>query len=542
MILKSKIKFLMSRFIFVVFVILLLACSKGKKNDNDHKVFRYNEHSNISSLDPAFAKQLSDIWAVNQLYNGLVQLDDSLQVKPDIAKKWTIFNDGKSYMFTLRNDVYFHKHNLFGTDSTRLVNAYDFEYSFDRLLNKNVASPGGWVLQNVADFEAISDSTFVINLKKTFPPFLGLLTMKYCSVVPKEVVDFFGNEFRSNPIGTGPFKFKLWVENTKLVLRRNEYYHEKDILGKPLPYLEAVSITFLPDKQSEFLQLVQGNIDFLSGLDPSFKDDIINSDGMLSSRYIDQLNMVSGDYLNTEYLGILMDADNSEVSSLHIRKAINYGFDRKKMILYLRNGIGTPAVNGFIPKGLPSFNNIEGFSYQPELAIKYLNLYKLESGNQTPEIPITTNSQYVDLCEYLQSELEKIGLIVHVDVVPPSTLRQSKASGKLPIFRASWVADYPDAENYLSLFYSKNFAPNGPNYMHYKNDQFDKLYDKLFLTTENKERYKLYQTMDSLIIQDAPIVPLYYDQFVRFSQKNVRGLSTNPINLLNLKTVSKVRE
>ena len=90
-------------------------------------------------------------------------------------------------------------------------------------------------------------------------------------------------------------------------------------------------------------------------------------------------------------------------------------------------------------------------------------MYKLESGNQTPEITITTNSQYVDLCEYLQSELEKIGLIVHVDVVPPSTLRQSKASGKLPIFRASWVADYPDAENYLSLFYSKNFAPNGPN-------------------------------------------------------------------------------
>jgi len=169
-------------------------------------------------------------------------------------------------------------------------------------------------------------------------------------------------------------------------------------------------------------------------------------------------------------------------------------------------------------------------------------LYKLETGNQAPEITITTNSQYVDLCEYIQRELEKIGLIVHIDVVPPSTLRQSKASGKLPIFRASWVADYPDAENYLSLFYSKNFAPNGPNYMHYKNDEFDKLYDKVFLTTDNEDRYKLYRTMDSLIIQDAPIVPLYYDQFVRFSQKNVRGLGTNPINLLNLKTVSKAQE
>lgn len=542
MAMKSRSSLLIYNLCLGALFVILLACSNRKKLQNDNQVFRYNEHSNISSLDPAFAKQLSDIWAINQLFNGLVQLDDELNVKPDIAKKWSISENGKSYMFTLRNDVYFHKHKLFGIDSTRIVNAHDFDYSFKRLINNDIASPGGWVLQNVTDFGATSDTTFVVNLKKPFPPFLGLLTMKYCSVVPKEAVDYFGNSFRSNPIGTGPFKFKLWVENTKLVLRKNNHYHEKDIEGRQLPYLEAVSITFLPDKQSEFLQLVQGNIDFLSGLDPSFKDDIINPDGNLSERYKDKLTMESGDYLNTEYLGILMDSDNSEVSSLNIRKAINYGFDRQKMIQYLRNGIGTPAVNGFIPKGLPSFSNFEGYSYQPDKAIEYINLYKSETGNLDPEITITTNSQYVDLCEYIQRELEKIGLIVHVDVVPPSTLRQSKSSGKLPIFRASWVADYPDAENYLSLFYSKNFAPNGPNYMHYKNEKFDKLYEKVFVTTNKEERYKLYQQMDSLIIEDAPIVPLYYDQFVRFTQKNIRGLSTNPINLLNLKKVSKVLE
>ena len=541
--LKNKSTFLdLKVILIIVFIILLPACSNKKKSYDDAQVFRYNEHSNISSLDPAFAKQLSDIWAINQLFNGLVQLDDELNVKPDIAKKWSISENGKTYMFTLRNDVYFHKHKLFGIDSTRIVNAHDFDFSFKRLINNDIASPGGWVLQNVTDFGATSDTTFVVNLKKPFPPFLGLLTMKYCSVVPKEIVDYFGNSFRSNPIGTGPFKFKLWVENTKLVLRKNNHYHEKDSEGRQLPYLEAVSITFLPDKQSEFLQLVQGNIDFLSGLDPSFKDDIINPDGNLSERYKDKLTMESGDYLNTEYLGILMDTDNSEVSSLNIRKAINYGFDRQKMIKYLRNGIGTPAVSGFIPKGLPSFNNFEGYSYQPVKAIEYINLYKSESGNLNPEITITTNSQYVDLCEYIQRELEKIGLIVHVDVVPPSTLRQSKASGKLPIFRASWVADYPDAENYLSLFYSKNFAPNGPNYTHYKNEEFDKLYEKVFMTTNKDKRYKLYQQMDSLIIDDAPVVPLYYDQFVRFSQKDVKGLSTNPINLLNLKNVFKVLE
>jgi ABC-type transport system substrate-binding protein len=517
---------------------LLFSCEKHTSNFGDEQVFRYNEHTNISSLDPAFAKNQANIWAVNQLFNGLVQLDDDLNIQPDIAKKWTISNDGETYVFSLRKDVKFHKHSLFGNDSSRVVKAQDFEYSFNRLLDGSITSPGRWVLQNVKSFKAENDTLFSIQLNKSFPPFLGLLSMKYCSVVPKEIVDYYGTDFRSNPIGTGPFKFKLWIENEKLVLRKNNYYHEKENNYK-LPYLEAVAITFLPDKQSEFLQFIQGNLDFLNSIDPSYKDDILTSQGNLNPRYSDKINIKTGAYLNTEYLGILMDANISETNSELIRKAVNYGFDRVKMIKYLRNGIGTPAMNGFIPKGLPSFNNLKGYSYQPEKATKLINEYKENSGNINPSITISTNSQYVDLCEYIQRELQNVGLVVNIDVMPPSTLRQSKANGKLSIFRASWIADYPDAENYLSLFYSKNFAPNGPNYMHFSNEQFDTWYEASIKTTENDVRYKLYQKMDSLIIAKAPVVPLYYDQVVRFTQKNITGLGINPINLLNLKRVQK---
>ena len=518
--------------------ILQVSCEKHSSKFNDEQVFRYNEHTNISSLDPAFAKNQANIWAVNQLFNGLVQLDDDLNIQPDIAKNWTISKDGKTYNFSISRDVKFHKHSLFGSDSTRVVKAHDFEYSFNRLLDGSIASPGRWVLQNVESFKAENDTLFSIKLNKSFPPFLGLLSMKYCSVVPKEIVEYYGTDFRSNPIGTGPFKFKLWVENEKLVLRKNNYYHETENNYR-LPYLEAVAITFLPDKQSEFLQFIQGNLDFLNSIDPSYKDDILTSQGDLNPRYADKIKIKTGAYLNTEYLGILMDANISETNSELIREAVNYGFDRSKMIKYLRNGIGTPAVNGFIPKGLPSFNYLKGYSYQPEKAAQLINEYKEISGNKTPTITISTNSQYVDLCEYIQRELQNIGLTVNIDVMPPSTLRQSKANGKLSIFRASWIADYPDAENYLSLFYSKNFAPNGPNYMHFSDEQFDKLYEASIRTTKNEVRYKLYQKMDSLIIAKAPVVPLYYDQVVRFSQKNISGLGINPINLLNLKRVRK---
>ncbi len=146
----------------------------------------------------------------------------------------------------------------------------------------------------------------------------------------------------------------------------------------------------------------------------------------------------------------------------------------------------------------------------------------------------------MDLCEFLQKELEKIGINVKIEIMPTSILRKAKSSGNLELFRASWIADYPDAENYLSLFYSKNFSPNGPNYTHYKNLTYDSLYEKTFKIKSSEERIKLYKKMDSLMMNDYPIVPLYFDQVIRFSQKNIENFNINPLNLLNLKKVRKL--
>ena len=519
----------------------IISCGNNCEKNRDHLVFRYNEHSNISSLDPAFARNPQNIWPTNQLYNGLVQLDDSLQIQPDIAHRWEIVDSTNTYRFFLRKDIYFHKNNVFGKDSTRTVTAHDFTYSFQRLGDPQVASPGSWVLQNVERFYAENDSVFTLQLKQPFPAFLGLLSMRYCSVVPKEAVEFYGNTFRRNPVGTGPFQFKMWEENVKLVLRKNPLYFEIDEQGVPLPYLEAVAITFLPDKQSEFLQFAQGKLDFISGLDNSYKDEILTTTGQLQPKYANRAKLLTSPYLNTEYLGFYMGSEKEEIQNLNLRRAINYGFDRKKMVAYLRNGMGIPAEQGFIPKGLPGFGNLEGFSYQPEKAKQLVEAYISETGDSTPEIAIGTNSQYLDICEYIQRELEKIGISVSVDVMPPSTLRQMKSSGELEMFRASWVADYPDAENYLSLFYSPNFTPNGPNYMHYKNELFDSLYHKSLSINAIEDRKILYQKMDSLIISEAPVVPLYYDMAIRFVNKKVSGLGINPQNFLFLKRVQKQR-
>lgn len=519
---------------------LLISCENSMDTGREQLVFRYNEHQNIASLDPAFARNASSIWATNQLFNGLVQLDDSLNMQPDIAHRWEINDSTQTYTFYLRDDVYFHKHGLFGKDSTRKVIAQDFVFSLNRLKDPQVASPGSWVLHNVADFYAVNDTVFEIQLLQPFPPFLGLLAMRYCSVVPKEIVVHNGNNFRANPIGTGPFYFKLWEENIKLVLRKNKHYFEKDKEGNSLPYLEAVAITFLPDKQSEFLQFAQGNLDFISGIDASYRDELLTGDGRLKPNYEKKVQLIKGPYLNTEFIALQTRSEtNHALQSPLFRKALNYSFDRKVIITYLRNGIGTAASSGIIPRGLPGYDAISGYDYQPEKARELLEQYKQETGDQNPTLVLTTDSNYQDIFEYLQREFEKLGIETSIDVMPSSAIRQARADGSLDAFRSSWIADYPDAESYLSLFYSPNHTPAGPNYTFYKNEVYDSLYRQAKTIVDINDRKMVYQKMDSLMIEQAPIVTLFYDEAVRFVQKNVKGLGINPQNSLVLKMVKK---
>ncbi|MEI6059858.1 MAG: ABC transporter substrate-binding protein [Bacteroidota bacterium] len=544
-------KFPPSNFCFLFFVFLLTACESGRFADDGRTVFRYNESAGITSLDPAFARNQANIWAVNQLFNGLVQLDDHLIVRPCIAKRWEISPDGLNYTFYIRNDVFFHPDEVFAGNKGRRVTAYDFVYSFNRLLDNKLASPGSWVLAQVKKetkgnaIHIINDSTLVITLKAPFPPFLGLLSMQYCSVIPHEAIEKYGVDFRQHPVGTGPFRLGMWKEGVKLVMLKNDHYFESCVDG-PLPYLDAVAVTFIVDKQSAFLEFIKGNLDFVSGIDASYKDELLTRSGTLCSKYSPKINMTKQPYLNTEYLGILIDtnfqaAAQSPLKLRLVRQAINYGFDRVKMMHYLRNNIGIPGTAGFVPGGLPWFDQekIQGYYYDPAKAMQLLNLAGYPGGKGLPPIALTTNASYLDLCRFIQSQLGEIGINISIDVTPPATLREMIAQSKVNFFRGSWIADYPDAENYLSLFYTPNFSPAGPNYTHFSLAAFDQLYTECNSESNDSIRGIKYMQMDQLLTAEAPVVVLYYDEVLRFSHKNISDLGSNALNLLNLKQVKK---
>ena len=526
--------------IAVAAVAALGSCS-GPDNSG-RMIFRYNEMAGITTLDPAFAKDQALNWACSQLYSGLVELDSNLEVRPAIAKSWSVSPDGTTYRFTLRDDVSFHKDALFGTaDSTRRVVAADFVYSFNRILDPSVASPGLWIFSEVADggFTAENDTTFVIRLRRPFAPFLSLLGMQYCSVVPHEVVEHYGADFRRHPCGTGPFRFQMWKEGVKLVLRRNDNYFQCDDEGRRLPYLDAVAVNFIVDKQTVFLEFVKGNLDFMNSLDASYKDEILTPEGNLRDKYADRIVMTSTPFLNTEYLGFNMTGDDSPLHDRRVRQAISCGFDRRKMMKYLRNNIGAPGVAGFVPCGLPGFDSAAayGYEYNPERAARLLAEAGYPEGRGLPELKLSTTAGYLDLCKYIQQQLGLIGINVKVDVNPPAALREQIAQNKLAWFRGSWIADYPDAENYLSLFYSGNFCPSGPNYTHFGSKQFDRLYDRAKSESDPDRRAHLYRAMDSLVMAEAPVVVLYYDQILHFTHRGVTGLRSNAMNALDLRHV-----
>lgn len=535
------------RFMLLTIAASVIVAGCYRPGKTERKIFHYNEFNGIASLDPAFAKSQATMWPAHQLFNTLVGIDDSLHIIPSVARNWDVSADRTLYTFHLRTDVFFHDDAAFANGKGRRLTAQDVVYTFTRILDKQTASPGSWIFNRKVDslqpFTAIDDSTFQLRLLWPYNPILGILSMQYCSIVPKEAVEKYGTDFRRHPVGTGPFQFVAWEEGQTLVLKKNQHYFEKDKSGNRLPYLDGVKVSFYDSKATEFLLFRQKQLEFINDIDASFKDEILTKRGELRKDWESKIELQVNPYLNIEYLGILVDTanellKNSPVRIKKIRQAINYGFDRRKMVLYLRNSLGTPAESGFVPMGLPSFDSsaVKGYHYDPAKTKQLLSEAGFPDGKDLPGIKLLTIAIYADMANFIAKQLGESGIPVQVDVVQKSLLLEMTASSRALFFRGSWIADYPDAENYLSVFYSKNPAP--PNYTRYNNPEFDILFEKAIRETNDSLRYILYQQADQVMINDAPVVPLWYDKVVRLVQPTVKGFRPNALNLLELRWVT----
>ena len=208
------------------------------------------------------------------------------------------------------------------------------------------------------------------------------------------------------------------------------------------------------------------------------------------------------------------------------------------MMRTLKNNVGVPAQQGVTPMGLPSFDkNLAGYSYDPEKARSLLMKAGFDGKKEAPEVTIHTNSDYVDIATFLTSQWKQIGVNAKIEIIESASLRNATTKGTIPMFRASWIGDYPDAENYFSLFYSGNPAP--PRYTRFENSAYDALYKSALQENNDSIRYSLYHQMEAILIEESPVIFLYYDQTALCAGAEWTNLPSNAINLLSLKRVKK---
>ncbi len=538
----------------------MAGCGPASSPTDERRVFRYNQSEQsgaLTSLDPAFARNQANIWAQTQLYNGLVELDSTLHPAPALARSWSVSADARTYTFRLRANTHFHDDACFPQGKGRAVRAADVVYSFRRLLDPATASTGGWIFRGkvVSDssgapldsaFTAPDDSTVIVRLQAPFAAFLSLLSMPYAFVVPPEAVRQYGADFGQHPVGTGPFRFHVWHEGTALILHRNPNYWRRDAHNKPLPYLDAVQISFIGDKKTEFLSFLQGKLDFLSGIRESSRDLILRPDGTPQPDFAGRFRVEKVPYLNTEYLGFQLDTanlrePNPALRDRRVRQALSYAIDRRAYVRFLLNSVGRPGTSGMVPPALASFDEkaVPGYAFDPTRARALLKEAGYGPGQKPLRLTLSTVAEKREQVEFLQQQWAAVGAEIKLDINQGPAHQELVDNGQAGFWTKSWLGDYPDAENYLALFYSPNFSPAGPDKTHFKSAAYDRLYEQAQREPNEATRQQLYQQLDRLMLAECPVIVLYYDEVVRLTQPNIHGLTADPMNQLRLERVWK---
>ena len=544
----------------IIGLFVLTSCTGRKQQDN---IFRYNEAQGIENLDPVMASNYPSLWPVTQVYEGLLEFDSQMNIEPLLAGSYSISPDGVVYTFKIRSGARFHDDECFRDKKGRQVTSKDFKYCFERVCDPRSKTRGAWLfrdrvmgagefidaaqpgktpLNEIAGIQCPDDTTITITLTKPFAPFLSILTMAYAFVYPHEAVDFYKENFGYHPVGTGQFKFVKWDFDKELVFEKNPDYWNKNLQVN----LNGIKVYFIRSSETAFLDFLDGKLDYYDP-SPEILDQILDENGKLLPKYSTDggFEIQRQPWLNTVYLGIQLGGNmpggknNPMSDNKNLRLAINYAIDREKLVKYVLRYKGKPAENGPLPPGMPGYSaQVSGYKYDKQKALKFLEAAGYPNGkglNLTMTISNTETSKLTG--EAVQGQLKEVGVDVKLDFIQGSTLRSSQVGGELPLWIANWGADYFDPENFMALFYSKNATPKGPNYTHYSNPKADSLYELGLKLTDFDARKKIYNEMETLVIEDSPWILLFYNEIIYLKSKKLNSLYIDGLNNLVLKYV-----
>ncbi len=554
--------------------------------------FKYNEDEFLKSLNPLNITEVTGHRIAEQIYDGLVAFDqENLTVKPSLAHKWEIENEGTLFTFHLREGVKFHDDECFQDGLGRTVTAQDFKYCFDRLCFYNPSeNQGFWIFKDlvvgantynyssrildliippierltgrslknaiidqyglesakgVTGIKVLDDYTLQIQLERPFSIFLSRLAMSFTKVYPKEAVEKYGTDMRVKAVGTGPFKLKLLREEEVVFLEKNSNYWGKDEFGNQLPYLNNIKVSFIKEKKTAFNLFTKGDLDMVYKLPFEMKEAIIDVNGQLKEEY-SKFVLQSKPSMTIQYYGFLNQGEIFK--DKRVRQAFCYAIDREKIIDFTVKGMGFPAIYGFVPPGTGSYDatKIKGYNFNPQKARALMTEAGFSNGEGFPKMTLQLNSgggRNEQVAEAIQKMLEEhLNIEIELLMVPWAQHIEAIEAAKVDFWRLGWIADYPDAENFLNLFHGKWVPENLAvktyiNSFRYQNEEFDKYLDEALKSTSEAERNKFYLLADQIAINDAPVMPIYYDKDYRLLQPYVKDFFQNGMEYRNLRAV-----
>ena len=507
----------MSRKIITVLLVGLLVVglsAVGLASDKYGGTWKDALMSNPPDLDPAQATDTTSSEMIYQMFEALVEYDNEGNVAPLLAESWDISKDGTVYTFNLRDDVYFHETIEGGTPTAnggRKVTAEDWVWTFNYIVDPETKSPRAYFIDMVIGYDefrngevdhltgvkALDDYTLEITIDRPFAPFLSVMTYNTFSVMPKEDVEKWGEEWNFHPVGTGAYKFDEWDQDSRLVMTKNENYWMKDEEGNPLPYMDKLEFRIIEDLTMMWNEFEIGNIYQTEVDDPFYTN--------AKEEYGD--NFMERPWLGTYYYG--MNIEKEPFDDVRVRKAMNYAINREAMIEIVMNGRAT-AAKGVLPPTMFGYNpDLEGYNYNPEKAKELLAEAGYPNGIEVT-LQYNTSTGHKRIAEALQAQYAQVGIDVNLKNVDWGSHLDSVERGEVPFFRMGWVADYNDPDNFLYvLLNSENIGPRG-NYSRYNNKAFDEWTKQGRIQTDPELRKEVYQKAERLVVEDAPWVFIYH--------------------------------
>ncbi|MBI1836552.1 MAG: ABC transporter substrate-binding protein [Flavobacteriia bacterium] len=554
-------------FIYSLFTVLFFSCSGTEKNTSDLIAvggkqyggeLKFMSSEKISSLFPIESIDVFSQRILNQIFEPLFKIDlTTMKVVPCIAESFESNSNASVYTFKIRKGVKFHEDACFSS-GVRDVTAADVKFSLDIACSGLPENQVSYLLANhikgakeylektqnslieggVAGIKVIDEYTLKIELSEPFSGLDKVLSHTGLSIFPKEAYDKYGKDVKNHPVGTGPFMLEKYT-NESIVLKRNPNYWLKDNFGNQLPFLDKINLMYSKDKKSELIAFRKKQIDLVLEIPVEEIEHILGTlqDALKGLNVKHKIENESS--LSTAYIAFA--CQSKEFKNENVRRAFNLAINRQNIVETYLEGEGYPATNGFVPPmDIYPNKQVKGFTYNPEQAKELMAKAGYPNGKNFPALSIYVNakegSSIHKMVQGVVDDLNKnLQLKLKIILCTIKERNEAIASGKAKIWRAGWIADYPDPETFLSVFYGGNI--HGSNYLlnntKFKNEMYDKLYEQSLRELNPDKRNALMVKCDQLIIDKSPVMPILTDDFIIMVNARLRDFKTNSMETID---------